>query len=474
MRSKSAFGPTLLAALLATAAATTAQAQGFVVVTNGDDSGPGSLRDAIEVQQAAYISFDPSVTQVNIDSTLEYSAQEPLRLFGSGQTVATANEVTLLAITGGANLFVYNMTFQGPGGWNVSNRGAGKGIFVDVSADRSGTFITFLREVTITGVADHGVHVSDCNLPDACGSAGNSGGDGAPATIKFICIDCNVDDVGNGTYDADGLRVDDRGDGDIETIIRRSSFTNNGADGVELDEGDNGQIFLTVTKSTFNNNGGYCDPAVIGPFIPNPAKAEFTVEENVLIDDIPTDNPGSADDRCIERKVTFHDEAETIVASYEFSIDLDDGIDLDEAGNGSLWSKIYQSEVNGNADEGLDFDEFGEGFVYFTSANTEASNNAEDGFKFSEENAGGLFSRVFYNTAFGNGGNGFEFRERNGGDVSAYMRFITTDTNDGDDIGINVIQSDDGGGSFDILNSTIGETGDEDGIRTEGVTEIGT
>ncbi len=63
------------------------------------------------------------------------------------------------------------------------------------------------------------------------------GGDGSPASIKVKLNNVHINQVGFGRADADGLRVDDRGEGDIYFTALNSKFTNVGAVGVELDEG---------------------------------------------------------------------------------------------------------------------------------------------------------------------------------------------------------------------------------------------
>ena len=59
-------------------------------------------------------------------------------------------------------------------------------------------------------------------------------------------VDVLVDGVGFGKQDADGVRVDDRNDGDISFSAVNSVFVNVGADGVELDEGNDGSVFLAI------------------------------------------------------------------------------------------------------------------------------------------------------------------------------------------------------------------------------------
>ena len=451
-------------------AATVAHAGGTAIVTNGNDSGPGSLRDALEVQQAKNIIIRPDVDYIDIESTLTYASETALTIIGRGQIVRTDVNTTLLAITEGANLRIANLDFQGPGGFSVLNRGdlgaepAGKGIFVDVRDDQTGKVNVLLRNVGVYGVANHGIHISDCSLADDCGGGSGGGGEGSPASIVLACFGCVVDDAGNGKFDADGIRVDDRGDGSIYFVARNSLFTNVGADGVELDEGNDGDVSIKVSNTTFSDNGNYCDPEFIGPFIPDPDEGEFDESEMVAESDIPGPVVGSPDDSCIEREVDLYDSG--FVEAYDFGIDLDDGIDLDEAGEGSLYASMSRSSITGNLDEGVDFDEEDGGDIVVSFVRTHASgNNNDDGFKMSEEDAGGVFGEAIRSSATDNGGKGFVFEEEGDGDLIVNVnRTSTSNNDDSDDTGIEAVQEDEGIGKLRIRNSNI-----EDGVDVDGV-----
>ena len=443
-------------------------AGGFAFVTNGNDSGPGSLRDALEVQEATYILIANSLDTINIDSTLEYSSETPVTITGSGQTVSTINNVTLLAVTEGADLTVNNVNFQGPGGFSILNRGdqgtpAGKGIFVDVRDDQTGVVNVILRNVSVAGVANHGIHVSDCSLADDCGGGSGGGGEGSPASISLICSNCTVDDAGNGKFDADGVRIDDRGEGGINFWARNSLFTNVGADGVELDEGNEGSVVATTIGSTFSDNGGYCDPDVLDPFVPEDGEFEEgdEVDESEIVSEY-----GSPDDTCIELEIETFDSG--FVETAEYGIDLDDGIDLDEAGEGDLRSTMFRTIISGNLDEGVDYDEEDAGDIVASYVRTKAFDNTDDGYKMSEEGDGGVFSSVRRAEATDNGGKGFVFEEADAGDLNVRVaRTLTSNNDDSDDTGIEAVQEDDGSGDIRVRNSMI-----MDGIDLDGVDEL--
>lgn len=105
-----------------------------------------------------------------------------------------------------------------------------------------------LKNVSVSNVANHGIHISDCSFADDCGSGSGGGGDGSNASVSVLFNGVTIDNAGNGKFDADGLRVDERGIGSIYFKSFASTFKNVGADGVELDEGDEGSIYTQVKK----------------------------------------------------------------------------------------------------------------------------------------------------------------------------------------------------------------------------------
>jgi hypothetical protein len=96
--------------------------------------------------------------------------------------------------------------------------------------------------VTVTGTAGHGIHVSDCTLADECGGGSGGAGEGSPASISLTLTGVTVIDTAYGRFDADGVRVDERGEGSIDFVATSSVFSGIGADGIELDEGQDGDV----------------------------------------------------------------------------------------------------------------------------------------------------------------------------------------------------------------------------------------
>lgn len=469
---RNSFLTSLSAAALATALGTAALAEAPILVTSASDAGEGTLRAALETAAAGDAARQIVIVtedDIAISSTLSYAGQAAIAIHGQGQTVSLSENATLLAATAGASLTIRNLNFAGPGGFDIENRGdgdgrsPGKGIFVDVRDDQTGLVVLSLDGVSVSDVAGHGVHVSDCTLADACGGGGGGAGEGSPASIAVDFDNVTIDNVGNGSFDADGLRVDERGAGDIYFNAAGSLFTRVGADGIELDEGQAGSVIVTETASRFVDNGGYCDPSILSSFLPEEAEGEF--EQGARAEaDIPGPVTGSADDSCIEREVELYDDGS--VEEFEFGLDLDDGFDIDEAGPGGLEVVMIGSDVSDNLDEGVDFDEEGPGGITASFISTKANGNTDDGYKLSEEDAGGVEGLMQGAESKDNGGKGAVFEEEDAGGVTvSVVDSMTANNDDSDDTGLEVVQEDAGQGTLSVTNSDIA-----DGIDAEGVT----
>ena len=424
MHRTSLFSVGLAIVLVAVAFSSAATAAPPYKVTNGDDDGPGSLRAGLAT--ASHILIHPSVSTITIDSTLVYDGTEPLTIQGKGQTVDGGGlGNTLLEIAEGADLRISNLDFTDGGGYGLPPaNGGGKGIFVNVPSDRTGVVRLNLKNVAVTGVGLHGIHVSDCDIV-GCGAGGGGGGGGSEASVHARLVRVSVDDAGNGAFDADGLRIDERDGGDIVFRAVRSSFTNVGADGVELDAGDDGNVAIRVINSRFDSNGGYC----------------FGVDVNA-----------PADPTCVE-----DDDGELV-------LDLDDGFDVDEAGEGSIVGQVVNSRLVNNLDEGLDFDEEGDGGFRLKIVKTRTIGNGDEGIKLSEEDGGNVTARLRAVRSFDNGDDGAQIEEEGDGDLTVTVNATRTGGNSKS--GLKVTEDDAGDGTLRVRGSDISE-----GIDTN-VTEL--
>ena len=445
-----------------------------IIVTNTDTAGSGSLRaalaEAAETTDASRVVIAVE-GDIVVSESLVYDGDAPIEIVGNGNRVRAAVNTDILVSASGADLAVSNLTLEGPGQYSILNRGdlngdsAGKGIFVDVGEAQTGTVSLVLDNVSVKGVANHGIHVSDCTLADDCGAGAGGGGQGSPASISVRLNNVTVDGVGNGKFDADGLRVDERGAGDIHLYAMDSNFARVGADGLELDEGQAGSIHAVTIRTAFIDNGAYCDPALLTAYMPAEAEGEFADGE-VSESAIPGPITGTPDDSCFEREVSLYDSG--AVAEYEIAIDVDDGIDFDEADDGDLNLTMVESTISGNYDEGVDMDEAGAGDGHLHYVNTVAYGNADDGFKMSEEDAGSVHGSLQGAVSRDNGGKGAVFEEENAGDVNVHVAEVhTVNNDDSDDTGLEIVQGDAGDGELTVTASRI-----EDGIDAEGVTVI--
>ena len=384
----------LLASLMLTGIAS---ATGPFRVTSDADSGPGSLREAL-ASGSGRVSISSAISTITIESPLTYAGAEPLRLIGLGQTISATGDFTLLEVPNGASVSIERLNFTGVGGFNLENPGTGKGVFIGVPASRTGTVQLELDQVQVRGVANHGIHVSDCTLGDDCGGGSGGGGDGSPASIYVSARRVTVDDVGNGKFDADGIRLDERNDGDIIFKTWASQFSRVGADGVELDEGNNGDVSIDVRSAIFERNGAFC-----------------------------VDAPLDLAQPCVEED------------DGELELDLDDGFDIDEAGEGSLTGRVSYSLVSGNLDEGLDFDTEGPGRANLVISQVVAFGNGDEGVKLSAADGTDVYIDLFGLTVTDNGNDGIQV-EAEDGDGEVHVAFANGVSSGNEDDGLNISQ----------------------------------
>jgi hypothetical protein len=103
---------------------------------------------------------------------------------------------------------------------------------------------------------------------------------------------------GFGALDRDGLRVNEGGTGSLNAVISLSRVEENRGDGIELDERDVGDAAFNVSATQIARNG-----------------------------------------------------------SFDLTVDPDDGMDVDESGDGALIGKVLASSAHENFEEGWDLNE---------------------------------------------------------------------------------------------------------------------
>ena len=82
--------------------------------------------------------------------------------------------------------------------------------------------------------------------------------------------------------------------------------------------------------------------------------------------------------------------------------DFDDGLDIDEFGPGDVWLIVHRGHFNLNFDDGIDLDENDEGSLYSLIDRVEAADNLDQGVTFEEQGSGHTLVTIKESTLVGN------------------------------------------------------------------------
>ena len=266
-------------------------------------------------------------------------------------------------------------------GLNVRNSLA-EGILVQVPPSATGTVKVSLFNVDIINNSGHGVLVNDQEDPSTTDGV-QPDPDGSAATVEVSVINCRFIHNGYSVSDRDGLRVNEGGDGDLILTVKHSAAEENGADGIEIDERGAGDVRVEMLATRLVGNG---------PFDP---------------------------------------------------VDLDDGFDIDEYNDGSIFANIVFSQSNHNREEGFDFNENNAGDLRVEMQLVSAIGNGEEGIDLEEdddfgEDGGGDIVTVMNNIVTignGNGADGaLKIREKEAGNLDVTLTNILSVNNFGSGI----------------------------------------
>jgi 2',3'-cyclic-nucleotide 2'-phosphodiesterase (5'-nucleotidase family) len=384
---------------------------GTVLVRNESDSGDGSFRAAIQIANenpgVNKIKFQPHVDSVVLESAVEYTGSQDLKIEGKRAVLRASDDFaddSIFVSSGAADLELRKLTVDGDfeDGEVPTN-----GIYIPVPAAAVGVLSVELAFVNVINNGAFGVWIAD-QLNDSA------------AGIKLSVNRSTVENNGIGLFDADGIRVDEGGDGDIRADVSRSDIDGNGADGLELDETGAGSVFAKVSRSSFDDNGFF-----------------------------------DQDNQTEEQ-------------------DLDDGFDIDEVGPGGIWAEISRTQLVNNFDEGLDFDEEDAGGVYLKLFDVNASENSDEGVKVDEEDEGNLVARLTDvvisrngddDLSFEpNGGEGMQLGETGDGDLIAMLADVAASYNGDEGIQIG---EEDAGSVLAILDDISAMRNGDSGIKIE-------
>ena len=431
-------------------------------VTNGNPSGPGSFANAVQAANAddgiGGIVFDSGLTATVPDSIVFTGAQR-LSIDGNGSTVSGAGAEPDHTWDGG--LFV-----SAGASTAISIRGLtfadsfNNGVAVLVPAGQEGVVQVTLREVTVEAPQFHGV------LVDAQETTGYNTDDiphpscvdphpsDSLASVSVSLTDVTV--TGAGTLDPgfdtsietgcpqdfDGVRVDEGGEGSLTARIVGGHFDGNLADGIELDESQSGTVAARVVGATFNGNG---------------ETMPVTYEGDTVVDlddgfDIDETGPGGLIARFVNTEVIGN---------------FDEGLDFDEAGSGDVDALIVGTTAEGNEDENMKADEKDAGDLRFDVRSSSASMSAsQDGVQVEEAGDGDLVLSIRASTMRGNDGDGVRSDEGDEGDLVATV--VNSDLSgnpggSGTDIG------EDGEGIGTVVITSTDLSGNGDGATTNDV-----
>ena len=377
----------LLAVLVGIASPAQAFFGGVRFVSHDGNEGPGSFRAAIDAanddDDVRAIFFRRGLS-VDLETPVVYSGDQSLSIYGNGSelvgdpaaTPAPTWDAGLLASTGGANLTVFGLDF-------IDSFNNGLGVFVP--GDRTGTIRLILRDVKVSGARFHGVFFDgqittgfntddvihpDCEDPYPVNS-----------DAKMVLIANGIEILDNGTLaggfntgepfevegetfltgcpaDFDGVRADNGGVNGIQASITRATVDGNLADGIELDDFGDGGVSLFMAHSQVNGNG---------------ETGTDDLDDGVDIDEA--------------------DGGDLVAYLVDVSIEgnRDEGIDFDEAGDGDAIVVLYDVTSNANEDEGFKVDEEDDGNLLAKVFDSEINDSlSQDGVQLEEQDAGDL------------------------------------------------------------------------------------
>ena len=433
---------------------TTHASSGAVLVSNGNDAGPGSFRDAIDQANAdpgvTHVQFTGSVSVVALQQSVVFTGAQALRIDGNLATIdgsGVALGAAFLA-TGGGDLEVSRLTVRDA---------PAEGIAVEVPSSATGTIHVSLFRVQILNNLGHGVLVND--QEDSSAPEGQQPDpDGSAASVDVAVVNSRF--IGNGfsVTDRDGLRVNEGGDGDLIITVKHTVASDNGADGIEVDERGNGDVRVDMFVTELVGNGSldpgdfddgfdideYNDGSVVGTVTSTVASNNF--EQGLDF------NENNAGDMRVD------------LSHVEATGNAEEGVEYEEdddfAGGGDIVTTMTDMVTNGNGandgDAGLKIREKGDGSVVAVISGAVSSDNAVGGILVREDAAGHLRGDIDKATTLGNDGRGIEFDENGAGDLAASLSDSTALTNT--DVDIRADQQAPGAGSFAVSNVTFATT----------------
>jgi hypothetical protein len=430
-----------------------------IFVVNANDLGPGSFRHAIDLANT-----NAAIKRVQFLRKFTVALQHTVYFNGLQDLTIEGLFSTLDAAGAGGDAFVANSA----GNLTVSNltvrKATGEGLEVQVPPGSIGTVRVALFNVAIENNLGHGVLVNDQTDP---GDTSNQ--NGSDASVDVVILGSRFEGNGFSAVDRDGLRVNEGGIGDLSIAIKFSTAKANGADGIEVDERGDGNVRVEMFGSGVHGNGSFTSADF---------DDGFDIDEQGAGDVLGHVFFSSANDN-FEEGFDFNEndggDLRVDMLLVEASRNSEEGIDFEEddevdntgSGGGDLVTKMDLVKANGNkgGDAGVKIRERGDGSVDATLRNIETSNNLTRGIQVSERHPGNLVSSVTRATSLANTNHGIDFDEENDGDVTAAVADSNA-SNNGVAAGVAGVRADEanaGGGTATLTNVTLTGNTEPDG-----------
>jgi hypothetical protein len=302
--------------------------------------------------------------KISLTAPVIYSGKQNLTLIGNNAVIDGAKAGSfkmaddLTATTQDSSLI-----FNSAGALKISDlsiiNSATRGLTINIPKDATGTDVSIiLHNIKVTNSALYGLHIDD-NADEF-----DEGDIGSAVGINLVIEDSEFVRNGTGAIDFDGVRVDERGHGNISAFITKTIIDENGGDGIELDEAGAGNVEVEMVDVSLSRNGFY--------------------NKKDLDDGFDIDEAGDGDINASLINVVI-------------DANLDEGLDFDESGKGDLITRMYHVSANRNSDEGLKFDEEGDGDIRTILSNVSVSKSGDDGIQLTELGEGlvsGTLSQV--------------------------------------------------------------------------------
>ncbi len=259
---------------------------GVARVTNNNNAGPGSFRQAI-----VEANGDASITKIDFSSrvgTIALAGQ-PVVFDGPQSLTIDGNR----AVLNGAALLAGGAAFRSNGGGNLIvssltfTRAPGTGLTVAIPATATGTVKVSLINVTVSDNGSHGVLIND--QAEYFNDPNSTSPNGSDASVDVLVAVSRFERNGFTALDQDGLRINEGGLGNLRAVVTASRVEGSGGDGIEFDERAAGDVQFGVIGSALDRNGGFDasdfddrididesgDGSIVGTFLLTSARENF-------------------------------------------------------------------------------------------------------------------------------------------------------------------------------------------------------